>query len=134
MRTYFGFVVADSMFSDGATITKHHITFEAAVAIVREGVISCCDPSHASMIATLRVRFGIEVSIREKAPQVTLLPGDRLVVMTVREFPRVEGQRDYTVDEIQRGTLVERATFVFSLYTVAPVPVEQTAFADHCMM
>ena len=133
MRTFFGFAVVDWMFSDGATITKHHITFEAAAAIVREGVISCCDPSHASMVATLRVRFGIEVSIREKAPQVTLLPGDRLVVLSVREFPRVEGQRDRRVDEIEKGTLVERATFVFSVYTVACVPVE-TSGPDSCVM
>jgi hypothetical protein len=113
-KTFFSFAVADSMFSE--VILKRSVLSERDLACLigdGSGVVSCLNPSHKATIDAAKTRYGLEVPIPERAPQVVLNPGDCLVVMSVRGLPRLDATRhEYTKTEI------DSATFVFSLYEV----------------
>lgn len=111
---FFGFAVADSMFGDEElTISRSPIDLEAVQYLIRKGVVPCLNPSHQATISAMKERFGIEVPIPERAPQVSLGVGDRLIVMSVRGLPRLDATRhEYTEAEINA------ATFKFSVWEV----------------
>ena len=115
-KVYFGFAVADSMFSgERVALIREIVSVEQVRALISVGVIPALNPSHVATIVAMQKRFGIEVEIPAKAPLVTLVEGDKLVVMSVRGLPRKEGVAEYTQDEI------DGATFVFALWTVGMV-------------
>lgn len=115
-KVYFGFAVADGMFSNERTeLVREAISVEKVREFVAAGVIPALNPSHQSTIAAMRQRFGLDVAIPERAPMVTLDQGDSLIVMSVRGLPRREGVAEYSDAEIAG------ATFVFSLWTVGMV-------------
>ncbi len=110
MKKYFGFAIADSMFPAFCRIEKRQLTPELAKHGI-EHATPCLNPSH---IAAMRERFGLDVAIPEKAPIVSLQPGDSVIVMSVRGLPRLEGRHEYTPEEIAA------ASFAFSEYEVTP--------------
>ena len=114
-KTYFGFAIADSMFSGDVNLSRHELTPEETQELLVKGeVVPCLNPSHTATIEAMKSRFGINVEIPEKAPQVSLLTGDQLVVMGVRGLPRLDTTRhEYTEDEIAS------ASFKFAIYTVS---------------
>lgn len=115
-KVYFGFAVADGMFNgEHVELVRETISIERVRELVAQGVIPALNPSHVATIGAMRTRYGIEVAVPEKAPMVTLDQGDSLIVMSVRGLPRREGVAEYTSEEI------DRATFVFSLWTVGMV-------------
>jgi hypothetical protein len=113
MKTYFGFALADSMFSGNCQVTRRVLSVEEVRALVAQGVESCCNPSHKATIDAMRSRFGIDVPIPETPPQVVLGPGDSVIVMGVRGLPRLTDRHEYTEEEIAQ------ATFSFAMYTVS---------------
>ncbi len=111
--TYFGFAIADSMFAPEARVERQSLTPEQVAEVLAAGYSSCCNPQHRATLDAAKVRFGLDITVPEKAPQVALHPGDRVVVMSVRGLPRLEENRhEYTEEE------VARATFVFGVWTV----------------
>lgn len=115
-KTYFGFAVADSMFSgEHVNLRRETVSVERVREFVAAGVIPALNPSHKATISAMRARYGLDVAIPERAPLVSLLEGDQLIVMSVRGLPRKEGVAEYTAEEISA------ATFVFSLWTVKEV-------------
>jgi hypothetical protein len=63
-------------------------------------------------LAAAKACFGIDIAA-QGAPQVSLSPGDSIVVMSVRGLPRLDASRhEYTQAEI------DSATFAFSRWTV----------------
>lgn len=111
MTTYFGFAVADSMFANAHEITREMISAEQAAELA-PSCVSCCNASHVATLDAARSRYGIEISA-QGAPQVSLRPGDSIVVMGVRGLPRLDATRhEYTEAEIAS------ATFAFSRWTV----------------
>lgn len=112
MTTFFGFALADSMFSGDCEVSRSVLTLDDVRHFVSAGVLSCLNPSHKPTIEAMRARFGLSVEVPEKAPQVSLGSGDTLVVMSVRGLPRLEGRHEYTAEE------VEKANFAFSAWTV----------------
>lgn len=113
MKKYFGFALADSMFVGNCTIIRQSLSAEEAKELISQGVESCCNPSHKATIDAARLRYGIDVSIPETPPRVSLDPGDSVIVMGVRGLPRLTDRHEYAEDEIAQ------ATFTFSCYTVA---------------
>jgi len=109
---YFGFAVADSMFTGDCTISRKILTPEQARDMVIGGITPCLNPSHAATISAAKNRYGIEVDIPTTPPQVKLEVGDSLLIMGVRGLPRLTDRHEYTEDE------VASATFSFSVYTV----------------
>ena len=108
-KLFFGFALADSMFTQDCVIRRTSLSIDA----VREclpSAIPCLNPSHTATIDAMRSRFGIDVAIPERPPQVSLESGDSLVVMGVRGLPRLTDRHEYTQDEI------EAATFSFTRY------------------
>lgn len=115
-KVYFSFAVADGMFSgEHVNLRREVISVERVREMVAAGVIPALNPSHVATISAMRTRYGIEVEIPQRAPMVSLLEGDSLIVMSVRGLPRREGVAEYTAEEIAA------ATFVFSLWTVKEV-------------
>ncbi len=112
MKTYFGFALADSMFSGNCTIMRRELTTDEVQEIVSGGCESCLNPSHQATIAAMRERFGIEVAIPEAPPRVSVGAGDRVIVMGVRGLPRLTDRHEYSSAEIAA------ASFNFSMYTV----------------
>lgn len=112
MTKFFGFALADSMFSGDCAIARKTLGIEEVKARVQAGVESCLNPSHEATIAAMRSRFGIDVAIPTAPPRVSLKSGDSVIVMGVRGLPRLTDRHEYSTEE------VEKATFVFSEYTV----------------
>ena len=110
--TYFGFALADSMFSGECNISRKTLTVDAVRELVQKGVVPCLNPSHDATIKAMRGKFGIEVPIPEKPSQVSLGAGDSVIVMGVRGLPRLTDRHEYSEEE------VAKATFTFSVYTV----------------
>jgi hypothetical protein len=113
-KVYFGFALADSMFSDGL-ITRRTLSTDEVKTLVQAGVVSCCNPSHQATITAMQSRFNLEVAIPATPPRVSLQDGDSVIVMGVRGLPRLTDRHEYTESE------VAGATFVFSLYTFVQV-------------
>ncbi len=114
MNIYFGFAIADSMFPSNCSVERHSLTPEEAREKISQGVVSCCNPLHKATIEAAEKRYGITVDMPEKAPQVSLIAGDVVIVMSVRGLPRLqENRHEYTDAEI------EGATFTFGIWTVS---------------
>lgn len=112
-KRFFGFALADSMFTGDCVIKRRALTADEVRALAEAGELTpCLNPSHAATIAAMRQRFGIEVSIPETPPRVSVGTGDSVVVMGVRGLPRLTDRHEYTEEEIAA------ATFSFSEYTV----------------
>jgi hypothetical protein len=112
-KTYFGFAVADGMFVGEAIISRAPITAETAKQIIQlagENFCPALNPSHGPTIEAAKKRFDLDVKVPETAPIIKMEKGDRLVVMSVRGLPRMEGRHEYTNAEI------EGAHFEFSLW------------------
>ncbi len=112
MTKFFGFALADSMFSNECTIQRRTLNVEQVKERIAAGVESCLNPSHEATIAAMRSKFGIDVAIPTAPPRVSLSSGDAVIVMGVRGLPRLTDRHEYTQEE------VDKATFVFSEYTV----------------
>ncbi len=112
-KTYFGFAIADSMFNGNCTITRRILSLDEVKERIKEGVISCLNPSHKATIQAMKNRFGIEVEIPETPPRVTLNSGDSVIVLGVRGLPRLTDRHEYTEEEIAN------ASFSFAEYTVS---------------
>ena len=112
MSTYFGFALADSMFSGECQISRRNLTVDAVKELIQQGVVPCLNPSHVATIEAMKLRFGIDVPIPASPPQVALGAGDSVIVMGVRGLPRLTDRHEYNADE------VAKATFTFALYTV----------------
>lgn len=111
MSTYFGFALADSMFSADCTIARRSVSIEIVADALSTALI-CLNPSHVSTIDAMRQRYGLNPPIPATPPQVSLGRGDELIVMGVRGLPRLTDRHEYTAEE------VAKATFSFTLYTV----------------
>ena len=112
MKTFFGFALADSMFSGDCQIVRRKLTVEQVEVEVANGVIPCCNPSHSATIHAMQSRFGIEVEIPAEPPRVELQVGDAVIVMGVRGLPRLTDRHEYSHEE------VAQATFEFHEYSV----------------
>ena len=121
-KVFFGFAISDSMFpaepqEDGWFIYRRTIGLDEVMRWFARGqennsFVCCCNPSHKATIAAMTARFGLEVSIPEKPPVVSLNPGDTLIVMSVRGLPRLTDRHEYTFEEINK------ATFSFGQWSV----------------
>ena len=109
---FFGFALADSMFSGNCTIARRVLSVDQAKEMIAAGVQSCLNPSHQATIDAAKSRFGIEVQIPETPPRVVIGVGDSLIVMGVRGLPRLTDRHEYTEAEIAA------ATFQFAEYRV----------------
>jgi len=113
MTVYFGFAVADAMFTAPYCLVERTVlTLDEVRQAVADGVTPCFNPNHPATIDAMRQRFGISLPVPESAPTITLEPKDTLIVMSHRGLPRLEGRSEYTADEI------DRAVFTFSRYRV----------------
>ena len=112
-KKYFGFALADSMFSGSCDIRRRTLTADEVKAMAMAGELTpCLNPSHQATIDAMRSRFGIDVAIPETPPRVSLGVGDSVVVMGVRGLPRLTDRHEYSEEEIAS------ATFSFSEYTI----------------
>ena len=113
MKKYFGFAIADGMFTDDCTICRRKLTADEVRMMAEVGELTpCLNPSHQATISAMRQRYQIDLQIPEAPPKVEIGPGDTLVVMGVRGLPRLTDRHEYTDAEIAT------ATFSFSEYTV----------------
>jgi hypothetical protein len=112
MTTFFGFALADSMFSGDCNIRRRKLAAEQVGEKVAQGVESCLNPSHSATISAMRSRFGLDVDIPFNPPRVVLGVGDSVIVMGVRGLPRLTDRHEYTNEE------VAKATFEFNEYSV----------------
>lgn len=111
--TFFGFAMADSMFSGSVEVSRREVSADEVKAMLAAGYASCVNPSHVPTLEAAKSRYGLEVAVPEKAPNVSLRPGDTLVVMSVRGLPRLGADRhEYTKEEI------DKASFVFACWSV----------------
>jgi len=112
-KMFFGFALADSMFSGDVCIKRQVLSLDEVYQyLANPALISCLNPSHVATIHAMRSRFGIDVAIPERPPQVQLSVGDDLIVMGVRGLQRLIDRHEYDNQEI------ESATFTFAIYTI----------------
>lgn len=113
MTTYFGFAIADGMFPAQSSSSRRPILVEEVQQKMTAGYTSCCNPQHKATNAAAKARYGLDITVPEKAPMVALKPGDEVIVMSVRGLPRLEENRHEYHDEE-----IAKATFAFGLWTV----------------
>lgn len=69
MKKYFGFALADSMFTGDVIISRRVLTPEQVKVLADAGALTpSLNPSHKATIDAARERFGIEVAIPETPP------------------------------------------------------------------
>ena len=121
MTRFFGFAIADGMFTVDCDIRRKTLTADEVRALATAGELTpCLNPSHQATIDAMRSRYNIDVTIPEVPPKVSLRVGDSVVVMGVRGLPRLTDRHEYSEEEIAS------ATFSFSEYTV--VQAEPTIY------
>jgi len=109
MTTFISLAVSDTMFPDGEFRRETIAPADVQVALDR-GVQSALNPSHASTIDVIKRKFGLDLPVPEKAPQIALNPGDSLIVVQAR-LPRLaEG-------EVHDQATVAGAPITFSRWT-----------------
>jgi len=115
MTAFFGFAIADSMFPADCTVSRTPLDLAGFIAALSDGVISCCNGSHAATVAALNSLLpqGVTVDIPSVPPVVKLDNGDTIIVMSVRGLPRLTDNRHFTPEEIAG------ATFVFGKWTIS---------------
>lgn len=121
MKAFFGFALADSMFNGDCAISRRALSVEEVKERVAQGIESCCNPSHKATIDAMKSRYGIEVTIPETPPRVSLDSGDSVIVMGVRGLPRLTDRHEYTREEIAQ------ATFSFAEYAVGALTTAERA-------
>ena len=126
MTKFFGFALADSMFSGDCAIQRKVLTADEVKAMAGE-LTPCLNPSHQATIDAMRKRYGIDVAIPEIPPRVSLGVGDSVVVMGVRGLPRLTDRHEYTEEEIAQALLAAGADDEVWLGLPAGVQV----LADH---
>ncbi|MBD3232150.1 MAG: hypothetical protein GF315_00335 [candidate division Zixibacteria bacterium] len=112
-KTYFSFSISDNMFEGDCEIKRRELTPDQARKLITPAVESIINPWHESTIEVMRHRYGIELPVPGFPPEVRLKSGDRVIVMGVRNLPRLFQRHQYTDEEIAN------AEFSFSLYTVS---------------
>ncbi len=121
MTVYVGLAMADSMFPESCQVERTPCLLPLAMKLLQpptdeapEKVVNCCNSGHASTLSALKARYGIDLAstVPLTPPKVALLPGDCLVVLSVRGLPRLTDKREYSAEEIAK------ATFAFGLWTV----------------
>lgn len=70
------------------------------------------NPSHKATLDVAAKKFGLEISVPDRAPIVSLKKWDTIIVMSVRGLPRLEGRHEYSEQEIAA------AEFAFGEWTV----------------
>ncbi len=112
-KIYFSFSISDNMFEGDGSIERRMLTPEEAKELITPDVESIINPSHKSTIDIMRDRYGIDLPVPKFPPQVRLKPGDRIIVMGVRNLPRLFRRHQYTDEEMAN------AEFSFALYSVS---------------
>lgn len=103
---YFGFAFSAAMLPEGdVTVSKSDVSVETVKALLVGGnVVSCLNPSHTATIEAAKARFGLEVSIPDNPPRVSLKSGDTIVLMQVRGLPRLTDRHEYTEEEVSKAS------------------------------
>jgi hypothetical protein len=111
MTTFISLAVSDTMFPEG-TFRKRSVTAKAARDFLKSNsVVSAANPTHASTFDALNRKFGIDLPVPDKAPQISLVSGDQVLVFQAR-LPRLaEG-------EVHSQETVDSAVFNFSLWMI----------------
>src|ERR1700742_2223249 len=113
MTQYISLALSDTMFPDGQ-FSKESMTPQEAkewLEIYEHDIVSAANPTHTSTFDALNRKFGINLPIPEKAPTVSLVPGDTILIFQAR-LPRLaEGER-------HAQETVDNAQFSFSLWTI----------------
>jgi hypothetical protein len=113
MKMYFGFALASSMFQGNCTITRRKLSIDDVRNLLStHQILSCLNKSHEASIQAMTEKFGLEVSLPDTPPKVSLEVGDSIIVMSIQGLPRLTDRAHYTHDE------VSQAKFEFVLYTV----------------
>ncbi len=110
---YISLALSDTMFPEG-TFTKESLTPREAqewLEINEHDIVSAANPTHTSTFDALNRKFGINLPVPEKAPTISLVPGDTILIFQAR-LPRLaEGER-------HSQETVDNAAFSFSLWSV----------------
>ncbi len=100
-KTFLGLAFSASMLPSGKVeMVKEDLAIEEVKRAISAGVEVCLNPSHQSTIDALRVKYRIEVEIPETPPQISLNPGDSIIILQVSGLPRLTDRHEYTPEEI----------------------------------
>lgn len=111
MTNYVSLALSDTMFPEGGFRKAMLSTSEARFFLQRNKVVSAANPSHKATFNALSRRFDIDLPVPDKAPEIALQSGDRILVFQAK-LPRLaEGQ-------VHSQETVDSAEFKFSLWTI----------------
>jgi hypothetical protein len=113
MAMYISLALSDTMFPEGKFHKESFAVDEARdwLQINEDRLISAANPTHTSTIDALNRRFEIDLPVPDKAPQVSLVSGDQIMVFQAR-LPRLDE------GEVHSPETVNSAEFKFSLWTI----------------
>jgi hypothetical protein len=100
---YISLSFSASMLSGSGSLDFQPIKLEdVKTFIYNSQYVSCVNPSHKTSLDALKVRYGIEIPIPEKATKVLLESGDTMVVLQINGLPRET--REFTAEEVAKAT------------------------------
>ncbi len=112
MATFISLAVSATMFPPMGTIEMRPLGASEVEIFVRDGnLVSALNPSHASTIEVIRRKFDLALPIPEKAPKVSLVKGDSVIIIQAN-LPRLQE------GEVHSDEVVANAPISFRLWTV----------------
>ena len=103
MKVYIGLAFSASMLTGKGNLDFQPINFDDIKTIVNTSKYeSCVNPSHKASLDALKIRYGIEIPIPEKAPKIMLESGDTMIVLQINGLPRET--REFTAEEVAKAT------------------------------
>jgi hypothetical protein len=104
MKLYIGLSFSASMLSGRGNLDFQQVKLEDVKTFVYNKTlyISCVNPSHKASLDALKIRYGIEIPIPEKAPKIMLESGDTMIVLQINGLPRET--REFTAEEVAKAT------------------------------
>lgn len=111
---YISLAISATMFPRRCTIAVREVNEAALLDFVHDNAVSVINPSHKTTIDEIQRRYGIDVPVPEKAPQVLLQPGDSVLVIQ-GTLPRLQE------GEMHSPETVKSAPISLAIWTVLPV-------------
>jgi len=111
--TYIGLAFFAGMLPAGTVeMVKEDLSLEQVQEAIRQGVVSCFNPSHTASIDALREKHGIEVEIPETPTRISLESGNAIIVLQIRGLLRLSDERreqynspgEYTPEEVNSAS------------------------------
>ncbi|MBP9822170.1 MAG: hypothetical protein KBC81_01845 [Candidatus Pacebacteria bacterium] len=85
---------------------------EKVKELLKDGYKSCCKSEYGKVLAIVKRRFEIDISIPQTASKHVLRTGDQVVIIVLEKIRKLGYEEMYTDEELRKSRVI------FRLYTI----------------